>query len=100
MGHRKGTLELSHKSKQVYLAEKILGRSVDKWLGMLNSLGKMGYNGGEQAENQIPGGKPLGTWPGSLHEGSGHLSSSTRACGEMQALPAGDESLITSKCFA
>lgn len=40
MGHRKGTLELSHKSKQVYLAEKILGRSVDKWLGMLNSFGE------------------------------------------------------------
>jgi len=38
MGHRKGTLESPHKSKQVYLAEKILGRSVDKWLGMLNSF--------------------------------------------------------------
>ena len=40
MGHRKGILELSHKSKQVYLAEKILGRSVDKWLGMLNRFGE------------------------------------------------------------
>ena len=38
MGHRKGTLESPHKSKQVYLAEKILGRSVDKWLGIPQQL--------------------------------------------------------------
>lgn len=32
--HGKGTLESSHKSSQVYPVEKVLRRSVEKWLGM------------------------------------------------------------------
>lgn len=70
---------------------------MDKWLGMLNSFGEDGVQWRRTGCGIESQGKPLGPCMRGFRP---LIIKHQEPVLKMQAFPAGDESLITLKCFA